>query len=171
MLKQRYCDTVSASPVDFDLALKELEDSDLVNTGPMFASSSPGILAVFSTREYVYLTEKGYKAAQKTRSKKASSATPTVHISGGHFHQSPIGIGEHVTQSLTVTLRESPVFIGLRKAIGDVSNENDRTRLLAGIEAMQTAHTQQDYAARFSAFVQLAANYTGLPSTSSAAYP
>lgn len=55
--------------VDFDLALKELEDAELVNTGPMVMHDNPPnsavvIIALYSRREYVYLTAKGYKAAR-----------------------------------------------------------------------------------------------------------
>ena len=55
--------------VDFDLALKGLEDKKLVGTGPMDVYSSPPNSSVFSVgiyskREYVYLTAKGYKAAR-----------------------------------------------------------------------------------------------------------
>jgi hypothetical protein len=55
--------------VDFDLALKELERKKLVSTGPMVAhENSPNspvvVLGVYSKREYVYLTDGGYKAAR-----------------------------------------------------------------------------------------------------------
>ena len=78
-LTQRCCDTVvGASSVDFDVALKDLEDGHLVNTGPMDVSRVPGIIAVFSTREYAFLTEKGYKAAKNTMSKKTPSTRPPM---------------------------------------------------------------------------------------------
>jgi hypothetical protein len=59
----------ATTAVDFDLALKELEDSELVKTGPMdVRTNDPGSALVFilpySKREYVYLTTKGYKAAR-----------------------------------------------------------------------------------------------------------
>ena len=101
------------SKVDFDLALKQLEESKLVATGPMVPyENSPKsqivVLAIFSKREFVYLTEKGYKAAQKIAAKKSSekpsSPSTTVNISGGTFHQSPISIGGTVNQSVNFNL-------------------------------------------------------------------
>lgn len=55
--------------VDFDLALKELEDAKLIGTGPMkMYDNDPNsfvvVVAMFSERKYVYLTAKGYKAAR-----------------------------------------------------------------------------------------------------------
>src|SRR5271156_6289870 len=72
-LKERCCG--AASSVDFDLALKDLEDGDLVSTGPMVPFDNPPnssvvVIALFSRYEYVSLTEKGYKAAQKAVSKR-----------------------------------------------------------------------------------------------------
>lgn len=59
----------TTTSVDFELALKELEEKELVGTGPMdVIDNPPGSLVIFvglySKREYVYLTEKGYKAAR-----------------------------------------------------------------------------------------------------------
>lgn len=59
----------AASKVDFDLALKQLEDNHFVGTGPMEPyendpCSSIVVLMIFSKREYAYLTEDGYRAAQ-----------------------------------------------------------------------------------------------------------
>jgi hypothetical protein len=107
-LVQRYCDGGPASQVDFDLALKQLEDGKLISTGPMVPyENRPGsqvfIMSIYSKREYAYLTEEGYRAAQQSRLVAPSSRRPTVHISGGTFHQSTIGIGDHVTQSVTVS--------------------------------------------------------------------
>jgi hypothetical protein len=61
-------DQVSTS-VDFDLAMKELEQSKLVDTGPTEPYDNPPnssvvFIGLVSKREYVYLTAKGYKAAR-----------------------------------------------------------------------------------------------------------
>jgi hypothetical protein len=90
-LEQKYCEGAGATKVDFDLALKELEDG-LVGTGPMaFFDNDPHsrvfILAMFSKREYMYLTEAGYRVAAQMDSQKPRSSSPRVHISGGTFHQ------------------------------------------------------------------------------------
>lgn len=103
-LEMKYCADGAYSKIDFDLSLKQLEESELVKTGPMeMYENKPGsllaIMAFFSKREFVYLTENGYKAAQKSIIKRSSPAS-TVHISGGTFNQSPIGIGGVVSQAV-----------------------------------------------------------------------
>ena len=95
-IEEKYCGKEGTGKVDFDLALKELETNNFVNTGPMEPyKSDPNsgilIIALFSKREYVYLTEKGYRAAQQSKSPVRPTARTTVNISGGNFHQSPIG--------------------------------------------------------------------------------
>ncbi len=59
----------TTTTVDFDLSLKDLEDEGLISTGPMVPYENPPnssvvVIGLFSTREYVYLTAKGYKAAR-----------------------------------------------------------------------------------------------------------
>ena len=59
----------TTTAVDFDLALKELEEKELVGTGPTeLIDNPPGSTVIFvgfySKREFVYLTEKGYRAAR-----------------------------------------------------------------------------------------------------------
>jgi hypothetical protein len=59
----------TTTTVDFDLALKDLEDEELVSTGPRVPyENSPNSMLVMtglrSKREYLYLTAKGYKAAR-----------------------------------------------------------------------------------------------------------
>jgi hypothetical protein len=107
-IEMKYCAGGSYSKVDFDLAMKELEESKFIGTGPMVPyENTPGsqvvIIAIFSKREYVYLTEKGYRTAQKPALKPRSPA-PNVHISGGTFHQSPIGVGGTVNQAVNFNI-------------------------------------------------------------------
>ena len=167
-LKPRCCGQTSASSVDFDLALKDLEESELIQTGPMVAIENPPnsplvFIGVRSKYEYVYLTEKGYKAAQKTQPEKSPSRTspaPQVHISGGHFHQSPIGIGSHIAQVLTGTLGDAPVFVDLRNAVEESGIETSaKAQLLAGIEEMQRTQNTPGFTDRYKDFIALAANY------------
>lgn len=106
-LKEKYCKNEGNSQVDFDLALKELEENELVDTGPTVAHENPPdssviVIGFYSKREFVYLTEKGYRAAKKPAPKR-NPPVPTVHISGGNFHNSPIGVGETVTQTVNFT--------------------------------------------------------------------
>ncbi len=59
----------TTTPVDFDLALADLEKGSLVRTGPMVPyENTPGsavfVIGLFSKREWVSLSDKGYKAAR-----------------------------------------------------------------------------------------------------------
>jgi hypothetical protein len=74
-------------------------------TGPTVPHENPPdssifVIGIYSKREFVYLTEKGYKAAKKPVPKRPSPAQ-TVHISGGNFHNSPIGVGKTVNQTMS----------------------------------------------------------------------
>jgi hypothetical protein len=165
-LKQECCAEASASPVDFDLALKDLEDGDFIGTGPMVPFDNPPnshflVVGLRSKYEFAYLTEKGYKAAQKVPSKRGTlPVTHQVHISGGHFHQSPIGVGDRITQSVSVALNSAPVFVDLRQAVekSGIGTEDQRT-LLAGVDAMEKAHNMPGFIDRYKDFIALAANH------------
>jgi hypothetical protein len=59
----------TSTAVDFDVALKGLEDNKLIGTGPMEVYDNPPgssvvVIGLYSKREYAYLTKKGYKAAR-----------------------------------------------------------------------------------------------------------
>jgi hypothetical protein len=145
-LEMKYCTGGSHSKVDFDLALKQLEESKFVDTGPMVPyENTPGsqlvVIAMFSKREFVYLTEKGYKTAQKSTARSRASA-PNVHISGGTFHQSPIGIGSMVNQAVNFNIdNDSEVieYLAKLRALHDPSfGENGRKDV---VELVTTAKT------------------------------
>lgn len=98
--------SLGISKVDYDLALKNLEDNGLVKTGPMEMYDNPPnsgvfVVAIISKRRYLHLTEAGYRASSTM---KAAAPRPrpqtVVTITGGNFHQSPVGVGQTVTQSL-----------------------------------------------------------------------
>ena len=145
-LEMKFCADGSHSKVDFDLALKELEENKFVDTGPMVPyENEPGspvvVIAIFSKREFVYLTEKGYKAAQKSAERPRSLA-PSVHISGGTFHQSPIGIGSAVDQAVHFNIsNDSEVIEYLAKllALHDPSSCEESKRAVT--ELVNTAKT------------------------------
>jgi hypothetical protein len=142
----KYCADGSYSKVDFDLALKQLEEGKLVDTGPMVPyENTPGsqvvVIAIFSKREFVYLTEKGYKTAQKSSGKPKSAAT-NVHISGGTFHQSPIGIGSTVNQAVNFNISsDSEVIEYLAKllALHEPSSGEEGKKQV--VELVNTAKT------------------------------
>jgi len=56
------------SAVDFDLALNDLEEKELIGTGPIDVYSETftggSAFGVYSKREYAYLKTKGYKAVR-----------------------------------------------------------------------------------------------------------
>jgi hypothetical protein len=167
-LKQkRYADDCS-SDVDFDLALSDLVKTGLVKTGPLVPYDNPPgssliVLTLFNKREYAYLTANGYKAAQKAGStQRRSPAANSVHISGGTFHYSPIGIGGQITQSVT-TVSEAPVFMDLRNAVTESGIESgDRAELLTRIGAMEEAHKGGAFLERYRDFIACAANYMAI---------
>ena len=114
------------SRVDYDLALKELEEQRLVKTGPMTMYDNPPnshvvVFAMFSKREHIYLTEAGYKVARDKPedTERSPSSRQNVHISGGQFYQSPIGVGGQVSQQINF----------------DVSSEFDFVKYLAELLA------------------------------------
>jgi hypothetical protein len=163
-IKQSCSERTAASPVDFDLALKELEQKEFVATGPMVPiENSPHSSLVFigvrSKYEFAYLTEKGYKAAQKalkTRPPRSAVASTHITISDSTFHHSPVAAGVHVAQSITTT-SNAPIFGELRNAVE--SNEIDtdlKAALLAEIEAMRTAHNTPSFVAKYQNFLTLA---------------
>jgi hypothetical protein len=168
-LKHESCGGNAAAAVDFDLALKDLEDGHLVATGPMVPyKNSPDsavvVVGLFSKREYACLTEKGYKAAQRGQAERASrSGTPRVHISGGNFHHSPIGIGSRINQSVRVSNQNVTVFVNLREAVeGSDIDPADRARLLAGIEAMEKAQSSPGFMDKYKEFIAIAANHIAI---------
>jgi hypothetical protein len=114
-LQDAYCANGRASVVDFDLVMEELEEKELIGTGPMAAYNNPPgsnvvLIGLYSKREYAYLTEAGYKKAQKNTTFRATQpGRQNVHISGGTFNHSPIGVGANVTQSVSVSNQSEAV--------------------------------------------------------------
>ena len=114
----------STSRVDYDLALKELEERKFVGTGPMEPfendpKSSVIVFALFSKREYIYLKEEGYKMTRNKPLTPTPASKQNVHISGGSFYNSPVGVGGQVSQNINF----------------DVSNEADSVKYLAELLA------------------------------------
>jgi len=167
-IKQKCCGTAAAS-VDFDLALKDLEEADLIDTGPKVPYDNPPgstvvILAMFSKYEHAYLTEKGYRAAQEQVAKRVTAAPiPRVHISGSTFHQSQIGIGAEVHQSTSMTHSHPQVLMDLHKVIDEnVIEAGERVKLRAAIEGMEKAHGTPSFVDRYKVFIALAADHMTL---------
>jgi hypothetical protein len=145
-LQTKYCEGGECSQVDFDLALKELEDGLLIGTGPMVPfDNKPGssvfILALFSKREYAYLTEAGYRAAVQVANQRPQSSSPRVHISGGTFHQSQIGIGEQVTQQQKIDIEnDTEVIERLTQLLLTTGSSIDATSKAKIVQLVAAAH-------------------------------
>jgi len=127
-LRSICCSDGTISTVDFDLAMSDLDECELVKTGPMtMYENEPGssvtVLAFFSKNEFSYLTEEGYKAATRIgASSPPRIPTPRVHISGGTFNQSPIGVGAHVSQTMSVEEQHQNIIAGNWEHLAKVLN-------------------------------------------------
>lgn len=132
------------SEVDYDLAFDELDAVGMVKTGPIEPyendpSSSVFVMMLFSKKEYCYLTQEGYKAAVKLGPfRPTRPPAPRVHISGGTFHQSPIGIGDSVVQTLHASAGLDEVIAELRagiaKAVTDQAKQREATDQLDALQ-------------------------------------
>jgi len=136
--------------VEYDLALKSLMNASLVKTGPMkMLDNPPGssvlIIGFRSENKYAFLTETGYQEAnrlRKTRPRSISAAAQHVHISGGTFNNSPIGIGHDVAQTLNLNTASTDQLIErireeVRLQIPDSSRVDE---ILEKLDALQAAH-------------------------------
>lgn len=152
-LKERLCVADDVSEVDFDLSLKELEDRELAKTGPMVPyendpSSMVIVVGSYSKREYIHLTEAGYKAPTQTENAKSPRSGPSqIHISGGNFHQSQIALGEQVAQQQWIeNINDAEVVERLVQLLSqsgvtiDQASKDDVTALVA---AAQKGHINE----------------------------
>jgi hypothetical protein len=162
-LKSTCCKDGNISEVDFDLALKDLITGGLVKTGPMRPyDNKPGsgvfIFSMYSLNEYSHLTEDGYKAATKLRTfapPKPRIPIPNVHISGGTFHQSPIGAGSKISQTINISASGGEeLFAKLREEIlRNIEDGNKRALVLERLESLEAAHDQPTMLERYTQLV------------------
>ncbi len=137
-LMSRYRGSGVAFQVNFDLALKQLETEKLVGTGPMEPyendpNSSIVVLMLFSKREYIHLTEKGYKAAQALTPapKRAGNAIITNNFHGSvnavAQGNASIGVANQTVSSLTpIELAETLATIS--RALPSLQNSPQETK-------------------------------------------
>jgi hypothetical protein len=136
--------------VEYNLARKSLISANLVKTGPMkMLDNDPNSSVLFigfrSEEKFTFLTETGYQQANRLRTSKpraVSAAAQHVHISGGTFNNSPIGIGNDVAQTLNLNAAGTDQLIAkLREEvlsrIDDASRQQD---ILAKLDELQAAH-------------------------------
>ena len=143
------CMTARIEEVDYDLAIGELESHNLIRSGPMeMCDNPPGssvtVIAFFSKKEYSYLTEAGYREAVKTGSAPQSGSKRTIahlHFSGNTFNNSPIGVGESVSQAIsTQTTSTNDSFIALRNEVAkQVKDESEREHILSRLDELEAS--------------------------------
>jgi hypothetical protein len=142
-LKTKFCVDGGYSGVDFDLALKSLEDGEFVGTGPHVPHENEPysglvMIGLYSKREFLYLTEKGYRESQKAPAEKKPPA-PTVHISGGNFHNSALAIGENINQTTTINAQNDAEVIryltSLLGELGSAGGENGKKEVAELVDA------------------------------------
>jgi hypothetical protein len=153
------CHADGISDVDFDRAMKELDEGDLVKTGPMAVYNNPPgslvtVVALYSKNEYSYLTEEGYKAATRLGTKPPRISAPRVHISGGTFHQSPIGVGEQVSQTVNIQAGSEELLNRLREEIlARVADEQRRSEIIMHLDALEDARDKPSMLERYNKLV------------------
>ena len=147
------------SEVDFGLAMKELDEHDLVKTGPLEAYDNPPgssvfILALYSKNEYSYLTEDGYKLATRLGTRPPRLPAPSIHISGGTFHQSPVAVGSQVSQTVNISASSNELLARLRKEVQDrVVEDQKRSEIMLHIDALEEAQGKPSIIERYNKLV------------------
>lgn len=149
------CNIDDITKVDFDVAFRELEKNKLILTGPMeMYKNRPGsrfiAIGSYSKREYVYLTEEGYKAARRApnRPERVNRVINNVHISGGQFSNLQLAAGENVKQSMSVTNSETDYeiiskLISILEEQGQVVSDTQRSEITAAVAAANEGDGKQ----------------------------
>ena len=160
VLKSTCCADGKISDVDFELAMNDLDADDLVKTGPTALYDNPPnssvlVVAFYSKNEYSYLTEEGYKAATTLAvTRPPRIPVPSVHISGGTFHQSPIGVGTKISQTVNISASSDELFSRLREEIQEhVSDDKKRSEIMVHLDALENAQGQPSMFERYTQLV------------------
>lgn len=103
------CSVADFTSVDFEVAFGDLEKAKMIKTGPMAVydndrNSSVVFIGSYSKREYVYLTEAGYKESRKApnRPQRVQRIVNNLTITGGSFSNMQLAQGESVKQEFNV---------------------------------------------------------------------
>ncbi|EPC6248334.1 MULTISPECIES: hypothetical protein [Klebsiella] len=140
------CSVADFTSVDFEVAFGDLEKAKMIKTGPMAMydndrNSSVIIIASYSKREYVYLTEAGYKESRKApnRPQKVQRIVNNLTITGGQFTNTQLGQGETVSQSLNIsTASDSEIvakLVSILEAQGMPIDSSQRGDIAAAVAA------------------------------------
>jgi len=114
------CNVEDITTVDFEVAFSDLEKAKLIKTGPLYVPDANAFgdnivfVGILSKREYVYLTEKGYKEARKkpNRPLKVQKVVNNLTITGGNFNQLQLAQGETVRQTLNIATSSDSEIAG-----------------------------------------------------------
>lgn len=148
------CSVADFNTVDFDVAFGDLETSKMIKTGPrVMMENDPNSHVVFigtySKREYVYLTEAGYKESRKApnRPQHVQRIVNNLTITGGQFSNTQLGQGESVSQSQSITANtESEVvakLISILEEQGQVVSSAQRSDIAAVVLAANEGDGKQ----------------------------
>ncbi|RSK62052.1 hypothetical protein EJE24_24225 [Enterobacter huaxiensis] len=140
------CNVADFTSVDFEVAFGDLEKSKLIRTGPMKMfdndhNSSVVIIGSYSLREFVYLTEAGYKESRKVpnRPQRVQRIVNNLTITGGHFSNTQLGQGEVVSQTQNITSSSDSEIVAKLISIleeqGQVVNNDQRYDIEAAVAA------------------------------------
>lgn len=140
------CSVADFTSVDFEVAFGDLEKAQMIKTGPMAMydndrNSSVIIIASYSKREFVYLTEAGYKESRKVpnRPQRVQRIVNNLTITGGQFSNMQLGQGESVTQTMDIASgTDSEIvakLISILEAQGQVVNADQRSDIVAAVAA------------------------------------
>jgi hypothetical protein len=139
------CNIEDITTVDFEVAFSDLETAKMINTGPMAMydndhHSTVIIIASYSKREFVYLTEKGYKEARKepNRPQRVQRIVNNLTITGGNFSNMQLAQGEAVKQEFNVTERSDSEIVSKLIEILEAQGLQATTQNRADITAAVT---------------------------------
>ena len=148
------CSVADFTTVDFEVAFGDLEKAKMIQTGPMVMydnddNSSLIIIGSYSKREYVHLTEAGYKESRKVpnRPQRVQRIVNNLTITGGHFSNTQLGQGEVVSQSQSITSgTESEIvakLISILEEQGQVVNNDQRADISVAVAAASEGDGKQ----------------------------
>lgn len=145
------CGVADFTSVDFEVAFGDLEKAKMIKTGPMAmydndSNSSVIIIASYSKREYVYLTEAGYKESRKVpnRPQKVQRIVNNLTITGGQFNHTQLGQGEVVTQSLNIASASDSEIVAKLISILEAQGMSVDSTQRADLAAVVTAANEGD---------------------------
>ncbi|ELV2767984.1 hypothetical protein QNS15_001378 [Enterobacter cloacae] len=148
------CGVADFTSVDFEVAFGDLEKANMIKTGPMAmydndSNSSVIIIASYSKREYVYLTEAGYKESRKApnRPQRVQRIVNNLTITGGNFSNTQLGQGDSFTQTQSITSGADSEIVAKLVSIleerGQVVSSAQRSDIAAAVTAANEGDGKQ----------------------------